>query len=542
MLPRSSRRSRSAPTASRDVDRGGVRRAEPSIALAGFVSAHARRSSHLGHGPHEALVVACADESDEILAFISRRRRAPPRSARSWSSTRARRTGSSARRSTPARPIWSTAPRRRATTADSGATSRSRSRRPSPAARRRVHGARPSRADGARARSSRSSGPKGGTGKTLTSCNLAGALAQRGPARHPRRPRPAVRRRRAGARAARPDQTIYDLATVGRDARRREGRATSWPRTTRACGRCSRRDGPTMPARSRVEFVRELFDTLRADGRLRRRRHPAGLHARGDRRDRQVLGRLRRRDARRAVAQEHASSRSRRSSSWSTTRGEHQGRPQPRGQPRRRDGRRRRAAARPRARRARPEPPRHHALGQRGGADRAARRANAEARKAFEALGRAYVTTQRAPSARRPPRHQAPAQPVPAPHEEGGLTWNSTSGCAPQGPASDTRSRSVRRAVKNRVHQCVITELGPQLYQQDMDPAALRTPRVAAIRAELATEQGLSRDDRERLVEEIADDTLGHGPLEKLLADPTSPRSWSTARRGLDRARAAGSS
>jgi pilus assembly protein CpaF len=76
-------------------------------------------------------------------------------------------------------------------------------------------------------------------------------------------------------------------------------------------------------------------------------------------------------------------------------------------------------------------------------------------------------------------------------------------------------------AVKNRIHQYVITELGPQLYRNDMDPAALRTRVVAVIRNELADEQGLSRDDRERLTEEISDDTLGHGPLEKLLADPT---------------------
>jgi pilus assembly protein CpaF len=74
---------------------------------------------------------------------------------------------------------------------------------------------------------------------------------------------------------------------------------------------------------------------------------------------------------------------------------------------------------------------------------------------------------------------------------------------------------------KNRIHQVVINELGPQLYQQDIDPAALRARVLAAIRAELATETGLSRDDRERLVDDIADDTLGHGPIEKLLLDPS---------------------
>src|SRR3954469_22369266 len=75
--------------------------------------------------------------------------------------------------------------------------------------------------------------------------------------------------------------------------------------------------------------------------------------------------------------------------------------------------------------------------------------------------------------------------------------------------------------IKDRIHQMVITELGPQLYRQDMDPDALRTRVLAAIRTELAAEQGLSREDRERLVDDIAGDTLGHGPIERLLADDT---------------------
>jgi pilus assembly protein CpaF len=90
-----------------------------------------------------------------------------------------------------------------------------------------------------------------------------------------------------------------------------------------------------------------------------------------------------------------------------------------------------------------------------------------------------------------------------------------------QGPTGAYAEEDPFAAVKNRIHQYVIAELGPQLYQQDMDPAALHSRVVAVIRSELADEQGLSRDDRERLTEEISDDTLGHGPLEKLLADPS---------------------
>ena len=73
--------------------------------------------------------------------------------------------------------------------------------------------------------------------------------------------------------------------------------------------------------------------------------------------------------------------------------------------------------------------------------------------------------------------------------------------------------------VKTRVHLAVIGDLGPQLYNTMMDSAALRERVVTDIRTHLANESGISRDDRERLVSEIADDILGHGPLERLLSD-----------------------
>ena len=59
-----------------------------------------------------------------------------------------------------------------------------------------------------------------------------------------------------------------------------------------------------------------------------------------------------------------------------------------------------------------------------------------------------------------------------------------------------------------------------------MDPNGLRDRVTSDIKTHLALEPGISRDDRERLAAEIADDILGHGPLERLLADDTSRRSW----------------
>src|SRR5256885_1736842 len=73
--------------------------------------------------------------------------------------------------------------------------------------------------------------------------------------------------------------------------------------------------------------------------------------------------------------------------------------------------------------------------------------------------------------------------------------------------------------VKNRIHFAVIGELGPQLFSTSMDPLALRDRVNDDIRSQLGIEAGISRDDRERLVADISDAILGHGPIERLLAD-----------------------
>ena len=75
--------------------------------------------------------------------------------------------------------------------------------------------------------------------------------------------------------------------------------------------------------------------------------------------------------------------------------------------------------------------------------------------------------------------------------------------------------------LKNAVHLKVIGELGPQLFNITMDPTALRDRVLADIKRSLSEEVGLARDERERLTNEIANDILGYGPLERLLADDT---------------------
>src|ERR1051325_3749917 len=75
--------------------------------------------------------------------------------------------------------------------------------------------------------------------------------------------------------------------------------------------------------------------------------------------------------------------------------------------------------------------------------------------------------------------------------------------------------------LKSRIHFTVIGDLGPQLYNVNMNPEDLRERVLADVRDQLAQETGISRDDRQRIALEITDDILGHGPLERLLADET---------------------
>src|SRR2546426_12508541 len=75
--------------------------------------------------------------------------------------------------------------------------------------------------------------------------------------------------------------------------------------------------------------------------------------------------------------------------------------------------------------------------------------------------------------------------------------------------------------VKNRIHLGLIDELGRQIFDTQFDPKVLRAKVTAEVVNRLDREPGISKEDRERLVEELADDILGHGPLERLLADDT---------------------
>jgi pilus assembly protein CpaF len=75
--------------------------------------------------------------------------------------------------------------------------------------------------------------------------------------------------------------------------------------------------------------------------------------------------------------------------------------------------------------------------------------------------------------------------------------------------------------LKNSVHLLVIGDLGPQLFNVSIDQSSLRERVIADIRRHLMQETGLSRSERDELTSDLTDDILGHGPLERLLADDT---------------------
>jgi pilus assembly protein CpaF len=73
--------------------------------------------------------------------------------------------------------------------------------------------------------------------------------------------------------------------------------------------------------------------------------------------------------------------------------------------------------------------------------------------------------------------------------------------------------------VKDRIHLAIVSELGPRLF--DVAGGSARERVIDEIRAQLQQEVGLSREDREQITAEIADDIFGYGPLERLLPDQT---------------------
>ena len=75
--------------------------------------------------------------------------------------------------------------------------------------------------------------------------------------------------------------------------------------------------------------------------------------------------------------------------------------------------------------------------------------------------------------------------------------------------------------VKARVHQAMIDQLGPKLYDPNLPTADLEARVRQTLQSIIDAEQTpLSLADRTRIAQEVSDEILGHGPIEPLLRDP----------------------
>ena len=147
-------------------------------------------------------------------------------------------------------------------------------------------------------------GPKGGTGKTLTSTNLAVCLAQRGES---------VALIDLDLQfgdvalclGLPPERTVFDLAqspaarSTGRSSRR------SWRRIPPGVRALIAPRRPDQASAVGAELLREVYSILRANFDYVVVDTPPGLHRRGDHVDRQLDRGRHGRDARLALAQEH---------------------------------------------------------------------------------------------------------------------------------------------------------------------------------------------------------------------------------------------
>ena len=92
-----------------------------------------------------------------------------------------------------------------------------------------------------------------------------------------------------------------------------------------------------------------------------------------------------------------------------------------------------------------------------------------------------------------------------------------------RGPGGKTRTPDTDgfRDLKATVHNRLLTQLGPQLYDANLTHGELeRMVRGALQEAMQDDEVLLTPADRTRIAQEISDDILGYGPIEPFLRDP----------------------
>src|SRR6186713_2910761 len=90
-----------------------------------------------------------------------------------------------------------------------------------------------------------------------------------------------------------------------------------------------------------------------------------------------------------------------------------------------------------------------------------------------------------------------------------------TGGGADRSPGAQAPHASSFATVKESVHQGLMDQLGPQLYDPHLQHSDLEQKVRLTLQSVLEAENTpLSSSDRTRIAQEVSDEILGHGPLE----------------------------
>jgi pilus assembly protein CpaF len=91
----------------------------------------------------------------------------------------------------------------------------------------------------------------------------------------------------------------------------------------------------------------------------------------------------------------------------------------------------------------------------------------------------------------------------------------------PGAPRRPARERDPFASVKRSVHAELLRTLGPKLYDAHLGPAELEQWVTSTLQSVLQRDETpMTMADRSRVAQEVADEILGHGPLEPYLRDP----------------------
>ena len=108
---------------------------------------------------------------------------------------------------------------------------------------------------------------------------------------------------------------------------------------------------------------------------------------------------------------------------------------------------------------------------------------------------------------------QPPAQPPSQPPSQAPSRWQE------RGQATSQREQALEE-MRQKMHQFVIHELGPLLFDQRVSETDLRRQVDEQLHRALSMERlALTGAERQQLVQSVTDDVLGYGPIDPLLRD-----------------------